>query len=124
MTRARNVPVGLIIAAPSERHEDWPGAAVCTRTCLPAAAAGAVPLIVTGSPNCTWRGLICRLRGVWTGFWTDRADLDVTPEKANAEAGTASIIVAIITCTERIRRSVNLGLKVRTSLGSTSRLRG
>jgi hypothetical protein len=35
----------------------------------------------------------------------------VTPVKANAEAGTASVVIAMITCTERIRRSGNLGLK-------------
>jgi hypothetical protein len=61
--------------------------------------------------------------GVWTGFWTDWPDPDVTPVKANADAGTASIVVAMITCTERILRSVKLGLKMRTSLGSTERLR-
>jgi len=44
--------------------------------------------------------------------------------KANADAGTASIVVAMITCTERILRSLKLGLKTRTSLGSTGRLRG
>ena len=80
--------------------------------------------MVTVPPNLIRRGLTCRLRGVWTGFWTDRTVSDVTPVKANAEAGTASIDVAMITCTERIRRSENLGLNSRTSLGSTGRLRG
>ncbi len=71
MTRARNVPAGPTVAALNERHDEWLGAAVWTRTRLPASAAGAVPLMVTASPNFTRRGLTWRLRGVWTGFWTD-----------------------------------------------------
>ena len=55
------------------------------------------------------------MRGVWTGFWAGCEVCDVTPVKANAEAGTASIIVAMSTCTERVRRNGNLGLKPRTS---------
>jgi hypothetical protein len=34
------------------------------------------------------------VRGVWTGFWIDRTVSDVTPVKANADAGAASIDVA------------------------------
>ena len=64
------------------------------------------------------------MMGVWTGFWADCEGAEVTPVKANADAGTASIVVAMITCTERILRNVKLGLKTRTSLGSTGRLRG
>ena len=118
------MPLRPTVAAPSGRHDDSPRGCVWTSTRLPASAAGAVPLTVTARPNFTRRGLTCRLRGVWTGFWADGAGTDVTPLKANADAGTASIVVAMITCTERILRSANLGLKVRTSLGSTGRLRG
>jgi hypothetical protein len=122
MTRARNLPAVLIVAVPTERQESWSWAAVCTRTRVPTSAAGAVPLMVTAPPNRTRSALRWMLRGVWTEFGSDCAASDAMPEKASADAGTASIVVAMITCTERVRR-VKLDLKTRTSLNSTGRLR-
>jgi hypothetical protein len=77
-------------------------------------------MTVTACPNRTLPGVMWRLRGVCSG-WPDTAP----PEKANADAGTASIVIAMISSAMRIPRNINLGLKTEDLLcQSTGCLRG